>query len=133
MNIRGIIKEELNRQEYLYRLTKIYGDDQLASYYLESFCDELNRLNTNGGYVYKLAYESDEKNITTNSESTGWTLHKEALQSKTHHPHIFILQGRIKTGSVDMNTTMEKYVDNPEDQEVVLVKEPEITLTQKLK
>jgi hypothetical protein len=133
MNIRGLIKEELNRQNYLYGLTNIYGDEEVAAYYLDNFCDTINRINQFGGDVYRLVYEDNKQLITPDSKGTGWTPFKETLETKFDHPSVFILRGFAQAGSINMNSTMECYVDNPEDQQVVLIKYPNVSQIHKIK
>jgi hypothetical protein len=124
--MRGIIKEELNRQTYLYSLTQKYGDSDLASFYLNKFCDDINKMNIHGGYVFKLVYEPDELEIT------GWTLDKETLQTKLNRSDVLLIKGLVLAGSIDINSTMEKYVDSPEDHEIILVREPKVSEVKKI-
>jgi hypothetical protein len=133
MYLRGIIKEELDRQNYAYTLTKKYGDEQLAAHYLNAFCEVVNKLNEHGGHVYRLAFTSDENEVTNETEGTGWVVHKEVLQSKTNQPNICIVRANVLAGSVDMNSTIENYSDYPEDEEVKFVREPKIAKVIKVK
>jgi hypothetical protein len=133
MNIRRLIKEQLNRQQYLYTLNKAYGDEEVSEYYLDNFCDGLNKMNEHGGEVYRLVYAQSESEITEHAPGTHWTAHKETLMGKVDPKGTFVLKGKVLPGSIDIEQSVELFTQNPEDEAIVLVRYPQIQKQLKVK
>lgn len=129
--LKKLLREQLKRQNFLNQLTDKYGDEQLAKYYLDAYCDSLNKVNEHGGEVFRLAF-TDNQDKTEEAEGTNWVLSKESLRKFLGASTKTIVKAYVRPGGVDMERSLEKYASNPEQDEVVLVHPPEIKMTRLL-
>jgi hypothetical protein len=84
--------------------------------------------------VFRLVFAPDARSVATANEGTPWSFEKQSLQGKWEgQPSVFLLKAQVLPSSVDIQKSMDHFVQHPTSSDVVLVRPPVTKKMQKLK
>ena len=123
--------ESLDYDKYLIKLINNYNDNKRAQEALDDYKSTLNKLQKEGGILYRVVFLKNIEDLKKDKLGEHWTIYKDDISRFFENIRVeddvlfpYLITGKFAPKSLKIEDSWETFVEIPDEMEVCIKKQP---------